>query len=157
MGKVLLIFGLCILTISTIFAADFFKIVKTGTPKQVIDAIAAGANPNEQRDMTDQMKFKENQEWENMDSPIMVAARFNSNPEIIKALVAAGADANYADALFSQHPLAIACGYNNIEVVRALIEAGADKDAFGYRCPCPVTSAASNDNIDIVKYVINDI
>ena len=59
--------------------ADFFQLVKTGTPQSVQAAISKGADINAQN--------------KRGLSPLMFAARYNQSPEVIMTLLKAGADA----------------------------------------------------------------
>jgi ankyrin repeat protein len=58
---------------------DFFELVGTGTPQSVQAAINQGADVNARDNY--------------VEIPLMWAARFNQNPEVITTLLMAGADA----------------------------------------------------------------
>ena len=59
-------------------STDFFQLVKTGTAQSVQAAISKGADVNAQH--------------KGGQSPLMVAAKYNQNPEVIITLLKAGAD-----------------------------------------------------------------
>ena len=90
---------------------DFFDLVITGTSQSVQAAISTGADVNA-RDKYDR-------------TPLMYAAEYNPNPEVITTLLKAGADVNPRDndgwtaLMGSQHP----------EAIMALLAAGADAKA----------------------------
>ncbi|MGA2641439.1 MAG: ankyrin repeat domain-containing protein [Spirochaetia bacterium] len=63
---------------------DFFSLAATGTGSQVREAIKAGANVNA-RDPRDGL------------TPLMTAAETNPNPDVVTALLTAGADAKTKD------------------------------------------------------------
>ena len=58
---------------------DFFELVKTGTPQSVRAAISNGAEVNTRDDYGR--------------TPLMAAASYTENPEVIPTLLKAGADA----------------------------------------------------------------
>jgi ankyrin repeat protein len=62
---------------------DFFDLVKTGTSQSVQAAISKGADVNA-RDKYDR-------------TPLMYAAEYNPNPEVITVLLTAGANAKAKD------------------------------------------------------------
>ena len=102
---------------------DFFE---TGTPIQVQEAIKAGA------DLKGQAKYGR--------TPLMAAAGWNPNPEVITVLLAAGADIKARDT-YGRTPLMAAARDNrNPEVIIILLKAGGDgkakssagKTAFDY-------------------------
>ncbi|SLM18955.1 exported hypothetical protein [uncultured spirochete] len=73
MALVLLFCGMCL------FAQSLFDVVTTGTPEQVQAAIKAGA------------RIDDRDNWFS-DTPLMWAAFLNENPDVIMALLNAGAD-----------------------------------------------------------------
>ena len=109
-----------------LFSADIFTVAGSGTVAQVLQAIKAGADLNARA--------------ENGKTPLMYAANYNTNPDVLSVLIKAGADVNLRDGEGST-PLMYAAGFNtNDEVLERLIEAGADISAeddygltiFGY-------------------------
>jgi ankyrin repeat protein len=93
---------------------DFFELVKTGTPQDVQAAIDMGADPNGRSS--------------NGLTPLMIAAAYNTNPEVIKTLLKAGADLKARD-LYNMGATVFvwaAWGNSNPEVITTLLKAGAD-------------------------------
>jgi ankyrin repeat protein len=78
MKKVLVALGVCLFLAPVTFAQDFFELIIAGTPEQIWTATGKGAKIDE-RDKNGQ-------------TPLMLVAGFNSNPEVIKALLKAGAN-----------------------------------------------------------------
>ena len=59
-------------------------------------------------------------------TPLMLAARFNSSPDVVNALIDAGADVNIRDMFGETALMGAALNSGNPEAVKALIMAGAD-------------------------------
>ena len=94
----------------------FIELCMTGTPQEVEDAIRAGSNVN-----------AKNQHGA---TALIVAAGQNSNPEVITALINAGADVNARDEVLGFTALVVAVGQNNnFEVIATLLKNGADVNA----------------------------
>jgi ankyrin repeat protein len=95
---------------------DFFELVKTGTPQNVQAAIDKGEAPNaREKDGT---------------TPLMYAAGYNQNPQVITTLLEARADINARDRYNNMTPLMYAAWFNqNPEVITVLLKAGADAKA----------------------------
>jgi ankyrin repeat protein len=95
---------------------DFFGLAKTGTPQSVQAATDKGDDPNARdKDGT---------------TPLMYAAWFNQNPQVITTLLKAGADINARDRYNNMTPLMYAAWFNqNPEVITTLLNAGADAKA----------------------------
>ena len=89
---------------------------------------------------------------------IHVAARFNSDVDVMKYLIEKGADVNakFFDGMTT--PLFFAVVFNsNIEVAKILIDKGADvnaKDILG-QTPLLCAASLSDSNIDVLKYLID--
>ena len=97
----------------------FFDLVRTGTPQSVQAAITNGADVNA-RDRYNK-------------TPLMEAAEFNTNPEVITTLLAAGADLKALDDC-GETPLMEAAEYNtNPEMITVLLKAGADVNAKDFQ------------------------
>jgi ankyrin repeat protein len=95
---------------------DFFELVKTGTPQDVQAAISNGANVN--------VRGKEFGT-----TPLMGAAEFNSNPEVITTLLKAGANVDFRDKDGWTALMGATVFNPNPEVITALLAAGADAKA----------------------------
>ncbi len=92
---------------------DFLKLIKTGTPQSIQDAIDKGADVNA-KDKSDV-------------TPLMLVAKSNPNPDVITTLLKAGADIEARDSPDRQTALIYAAEYNsNPEVITMLLKAGAD-------------------------------
>ena len=109
---------------------------KTATLEQVQKKIQDGADIN--------AKDKDGE------TVLMYAVRYNENPKIVKALLAAGADL-HAKNLRGITVLMAATGFNkNPEIIKTLIAAGADvnaKDKNGY-------TALSYSNPEVLKILL---
>jgi len=86
-----------------------------GTLQQVNDAIKSGANVN--------AVFVKNS------TPLMIAAMYNHDSEVVKALVNAGADINARNDLGFTSLICAAIYNPNSEMTKVLIEAGSDVNA----------------------------
>ncbi len=99
-----------------------FGVVITGTPHDVQAAIDKGADVNAQNSAGE--------------TPLIAAAAFNKNPEVITTLLKAGADIEARDSVHGGTALLWAAAFSkNPEVVSTLLNAGADakaKDNVGY-------------------------
>ena len=121
MRKIFLSLLICVLFANPALAAmsdaDFFELVRSGTLQEIQEAIRNGANVNARV----QVGF----------TPLMIAASFNPDPEVIITLIDAGADVNakcrnYNTAL---HNVPFFIPNPNPEMTIALIKAGADVNA----------------------------
>ncbi|MCL1876223.1 MAG: ankyrin repeat domain-containing protein, partial [Synergistaceae bacterium] len=88
---------------------------------------------------------------------LMIAARYNENPEVTSALINAGADVNAKDPL-GLTALMIAAQYNeNSEVTSALINAGTDvneKGLYFWTAPMVLMLAEDNNNSEATNALI---
>ncbi|HTV47840.1 MAG TPA: ankyrin repeat domain-containing protein [Phycisphaerae bacterium] len=118
-------------------SADFFDLCKIGTPEQVADAIKAGANVNDVE--------KEQNDYSGC-TPLMIAAQYNTNPDVIMELLNAGANVNAVDYFGGSTPLMNATYNSNPAVAEVLITAGANVNARDYFSDTPLMCAAQNKN-----------
>ena len=113
------------------FAQEFLKLIKTGTPEEVHDAIAKGARVNDNTTSDG---------W----TPLMIAAEGNENSGVISVLLEAGARLDARDIL-GWTPLMIAVQSNkNPEIVSVLLRAGANVNDKDFSGMTPLMLAAVN-------------
>ncbi|HNX77447.1 MAG TPA: ankyrin repeat domain-containing protein [Candidatus Rifleibacterium sp.] len=112
--------------------------------EHVVDAIKNGADVN----ATDK---------EHGETVLSLAVTYNSNLEIINALIVAGADVNARNDA-GMTPLIWAASFNdNPAIVKALIRAGSELEALdNYQRTALISAAASNQNLDIITTLINE-
>lgn len=125
--------------------SDFFEAAKSGTPRQVEDAIRAGAAVNARSAAMGM-------------TPLMIAAKFNRYPAVIEALLKAGARLDDRDDTDAATPLVLAAGWNDSpDVVRVLLAAGSEIDARdGFNNKTPLMFAAMyGTNPEIVFVLLN--
>ena len=130
--------------------SDFFDLCAEGTLEQVISAINDGADVN----------AKENASRGR--SPLLYAAAYNTDPEVIKALINAGADVNArTEEGWSLEggitPLMLASANSNLEAIRSLIDAGADVNARNRAgwSPLLLASGSNNSNLEAIRVLID--
>ena len=103
------------------------------TLKKVVETLDAGADPNEK----DEWGF----------TPLHFAAAFNDDPDIISALVEAGANMSTRDKEWGATPLHWAAWSNdNPGIIIALLDGGADPNARDARDSTPLHAAADQSN-----------
>jgi len=120
MGKrIIFVAILSFFTLSSTSAqtANFRELVKTGTPLDVQAAITKGADVNAQ------------DKDESSTTPLMLAAAFNPNPEVITILINAGADIQAQSGDGFTALMCAAANNKNPEMITILINAGADIQA----------------------------
>ena len=124
-----------------LFSADIFTVAGSGTVAQVQQAIKAGADLNAR-------------DGEGV-TPLMYAAWFNTNPEVLSVLIKAGADLNARNEQ-GRSPLMYAAWFNtNPEVLSVLIEAGVDVNARDKDGVTPLMLAARhNINPEVLSVLI---
>lgn len=98
------------------------------------------------------------------ESPLMIACRTGSNPEVVRILLAAGADVNTIDS-YSQTPICLtaaapvghnAVGHNRVEIAAALLGAGADVNGEqGYARATPLDFACVGSHYEMVQFLID--
>ena len=126
---------------------DLFTIVKTGTLADVKAALKNGADVN----AMDKYGY----------TVLMWAAEYNTNPDVIEALIDAGANVNVNAKNFSgRTALDYAAAYNtNPDVTKALIAAGANVNArngLGMTALLEATRNRANPNLaDVIKALID--
>ncbi len=82
-------------------------------------------------------------------------AVFFGQPEVVKALLAAGADVNAASReSMKVTPLASAAAAKQTDLARVLIEHGADVNARAASGHIPLHEASANGNVELVKLLI---
>ncbi len=84
-------------------------------------------------------------------TPLHWAARYNENPDIINALIQAGADI-HAKSAYGNTPLHEAAGWNeNPDVIAALIRLGADTQATNHDGQTAEDVARRNGHLEIYQ------
>lgn len=107
-------------------APSWFALCLAGTPAQLEEAVAAGADVNEE-------------DGDGI-TPLMLAAGYN-NWEAAEVLIRAGARVDAVDSL-SRTPLMFAIEHNGtVRTIRNLIQAGADPNASDLFCQTPLPLA----------------
>jgi ankyrin repeat protein len=97
---------------------DFFILVETGTPQDVQAAISKGADVNARVGTREET------------TPLIAAAAYNKDPEVISILLKAGADIDARDLHYGATALIWAANNNqNPEIIATLLKAGADIEA----------------------------
>jgi len=138
--KVFLALLLCVLFAGPVFAAisdsDFFDLCAEGSLEQVVDAVNDGADVNAK--------------GYGGRTPLMIAAAYNPDPEVVKFLIEAGADVSArTDEGWSAEggltPLMVAAGNCDPDAIRALIDAGSDVNARNRAGWSPLLLTAGNE------------
>lgn len=160
MKKVLLLIFLFFISTPVAFAKiskdDFFKLLKTGTPEQVQQSINDGFDVNTKMKKTPTNTasyfFNGNLIVTNIipvdtpyygKTPLIYAAGFSNNPDIIKTLIKNGANIEEKDDL-STTPLMLAVANNkNIEVIKVLVDNNANVDEISSNGLSPFYYAAA--------------
>jgi ankyrin repeat protein len=123
----------------SIFAqtTDFMELVKTGSSKDVRIAIRNGGDVNVH-------------DAENGWTPLMYAARYNPDPEVLAILLKSGAKVN-ARATNGATPLMCAAENNtNPEVIYTLMKGGAHVNARADGWTALICAAGFNDNPEVI-------
>ena len=92
---------------------DFIQLCRSAPARRIAQALRDGASPNAESD-------------KDYTTPIIAAARANADPDAVRVLLAAGANADAQDDA-DMSALMYAARYNSAAVVRALLDAGADR------------------------------
>lgn len=121
--------------------AAFFRICKIGTLEKAKAAIAAGAEVNVEDDSGAM--------------PLVYAAS-NKNPEIVSALIAAGAKIDARNHRGSMTPLMVTVGRQgcNPEAITRLLKCGADVNATDNSGHTPLILAARSGSLEVVAALV---
>ena len=83
----------------------------------------------------------------------LIRACMDRHMDIVKGLLAAGADCNKSDNSFGDYtPLKAAASYGHVDVIDVLVAAGADVDKAGFRSP--LSCAVANGHVDAAKALL---
>lgn len=88
------------------------------------------------------------------ETPLISAVR-NSNADVVKALLSAGADVDKADTKNEATPLHVAVINDDLEIVKLLLAEGADRHKTAKTGETPIFIACVNNNIEIVKVLLD--
>jgi hypothetical protein len=123
-------------------ALDFFQLVKTGTPQSVGALIDKGADVNARDERAHS-------------TPLMVAAKYNPNPDVVIALLKAGSKVDAKDRNGATALMYAATGNQSSFVIDALIEAGAQVNARNTDGDTALTLAAAyNHNQEVIAALL---
>lgn len=100
----------------------FAKAIWAGKPETVALLLAAGADPHRRDD--------------DGETPAHGAA-IHASADIMRLLIAAGADVNVASTIQRETPLHVAARWGHLETIAALLEAGASVDALNHKKKTP--------------------
>lgn len=130
-----------LLAASAYAQTDFFALVKSGSPQDVQAAISNGADVKA-RDTT--------YGW----TPLMVAAGFNPNPEVITVLIKAGSDIKAQDP-YGRTALMAAAGDQSPEMITVLLNAGSEINAHNSSGVTALMAAAGyNQNFEVITILL---
>ncbi len=120
------------------------KLMKTITPEQLEEYIAQGADVNV--------------EGKDHVTPLMLAARYNKNPEIIEIILKQDVDVNATDSGDAWSPLMYAACYNsNPEVIKTLLKYNADINAKDdLECSPLMLAVRYNENPEIIEVLLEN-
>jgi beta-lactamase regulating signal transducer with metallopeptidase domain len=119
-------------------AQNLFAIASSGTADQVAAAVNAGAKVNARAPGAGH-------------TPLMVAAKSNPDPAVIRALIAAGAQVDLRESFNGASALMLAASSNpNPEVTASLLEGGARATERDNGDISPLMYATSNQNPDVI-------
>jgi ankyrin repeat protein len=119
---------------------EFVELCKNGSLQQINDAITYRVNVNAR-----------DRGW----TPLMAAARENSDSEVTAVLIKAGADVN-ATNISGRTPLILAAGNNsNPEVIKILIDSGADVNPKTDGNTPLMAAASDNSNPEAITALVN--
>jgi ankyrin repeat protein len=131
-------------------ATSFFELAKIGTPQQIQAAINKGAKVNAREEGTLDV-HELGGPW----TPLMYAAGYNQNPEVITILLKAGADLKARDVANRNALICAAMSNPNAEVITALLKAGASIEAQDIVGMTPLMYAAEhNQNPEVVSTLL---
>jgi ankyrin repeat protein len=123
---------------------DFFDLVKTGPPQDVQAAIDKGAD----------LKGREEDRGR---TPLMAAAAWNPNPEVITTLLKAGADIKARDENGATVLMAATYNTNPEAITMTLLKAGADINAQNKvgMTPLIMFAARYNTKPEVITTLLN--
>jgi len=119
---------------------DIIEFTRSGYTELAVDLINSGIDPGEVI------------EWQRYS--LLMEAALSFNPEIVNALLDAGADYDGRDEDGST-PLMVACQFDDPECVSILLEAGADPNAINADGTTPLKLAATNANLECIRLLLD--
>ena len=120
---------------------DFLNLCRNGTPKQIEEAIAGGANVNAKNN--------------NNDTALMYVASYNPSVEVLSILIENGANVNSTNKSRSTALMFAARRSTNPEIISKLIESGAKVDAIENRGNTAlILGTMQNPSVEIVSALV---
>ncbi len=119
----------------------FIRAVKENDIGGVKRCLAQGANPSAE---------------DRRQKPVLFIASYRGYTDVVKALLAAGADVNMAGEFYKDSALINAVAGGRLETARALIEAGADVNHQQTGSISPLIQAVMENNADMVKLLLEN-
>lgn len=145
MRRGLLVVVLFVVAVSVYGQADFFSLVRDGTPEEVKAAIEAGVNVHQR--LSDSSM-----------TPLMFAAKYSRYPAVLRLLLHAGAKLETRDETDAATALMIAAGWNPDPAIAAeLLHAGAkleERDSYNSKTPL-MFAAMYNTNPEVVLMLLD--
>ena len=132
---------LAVLLVASAHAQTLVDLVAYGTPQDVQAAIDKGADVNASKGGK---------------TPLIVAATSNKHPEVITALLKAGADMEARDSQYGGTALMWAAVNENSEIIATLLKGGADPNARDpYDSTALMWAAVNSQNPEVIVVLLN--
>lgn len=137
--------------------AEALQTASTAATKALFDRLSAAAQAGDTH-LFEQLVEAEKQQARQKEEPtLLIAATMAGRAEIVRSLIAAGADVNArVEQFFAVDALELAVEQQHIEIVKMLLAAGADPN-WNNQNPglCPIRTAVRHGNAEMVRILIN--